>query len=384
MPVPVLRLGVVTAVAAACLVTACGSGSSSDPATDGDSGPRASPPHTIAPSPQTLSPSPSSSPVGSPDHPIAVEAQQSLLDWSAVPGPTKDLVTVGAGTTLTVASGGGTARLTGPHPRTIQAGPHAGITDALLDDAHALVVSEDRLAQRPDVATLVDLRTGKATTLDRASTPPTVVGGTWALGPETLVHATSGPGRSYCLATVDLATGRGSTGWCAEPRHGFSRAAVNGRITTMMTFDDHRPSCRTLGQVSGSDVIPLPGVTPCKGWDSSLTDAGAVWSVVPKERRVELAHFYAHTAGGWYDLGPGTSGSLVTCAGSSYFTRDPASRADPATLLRWSPDTAELSVVYASKGTGSAFLAPPRCGGSRLTVTSFSQAGDEQVTTPVG
>jgi hypothetical protein len=52
-------------------------------------------------------------------------------------------------------------------------------------------------------------------------------------------------------------------------------------------------------------------------------------------------------------------------------------------LLRWSPDTAELSVVYASKGTGNAFLAPPRCGGSHLTVTSFSQAGDEQITTPV-
>jgi hypothetical protein len=151
----------------------------------------------------------------------------------------------------------------------------------------------------------------------------------------------------------------------------------------MMTFDAHHPSCRTVGQVSGADVTSLPGVTPCKGWDSALTASGAVWSVVPKERRIEAAHFYAHTETGWYDLGPGTSGSLVTCGGSSYFTRDPGSRSDPATLLRWSPDSATLSIVYASEGTGNAFLAPPRCGGSHLTVTSYSQAGDEQVTTPV-
>jgi hypothetical protein len=152
----------------------------------------------------------------------------------------------------------------------------------------------------------------------------------------------------------------------------------------MMTFDDHRPSCRTLGQVSGTDVTPLPGVTPCKGWDSSVTDAGAVWSVVPKERRIEAAHFYAHTVTGWYDLGPGVSGSLVTCRDSSYFTRDPGSRTDHAALLRWSPESAGLSVVYESKGAGNAFLAPPRCGGTHLTITSFSQAGDEQVTTPLG
>jgi len=341
-----------------------------------------SPPHTIVTSPETLV---TSSPtVGSADHPAAVRPQQDLLAWHRVSGSTQDVVTVGTGWTLTVPAGGHSARLTGRHPRTIQAGAHSSITDAFLDAGHALVVSEDRLAQDPDVATVVDLRTGKATTLDRSSSPPTVVGGTWALGPDTLVHATSGPHRSYCLATVDLTTGTGSTGWCAEPRHGFSRATVNGRTTTMMTFDDHRPSCRTLGEVSGTDVTPLPGVTPCKGWDSAVTATGAVWSVVPKARRVEVAHFYAHTGTGWYDLGPGTSGSLVTCGGSSYFTRDPGSRTDPATLLRWSPVTAELSVVYRSVGTGNAFLAPPRCGGNRLTVTSYSQAGDEQVTTPVG
>ena len=52
--------------------------------------------------------------------------------------------------------------------------------------------------------------------------------------------------------------------------------------------------------------------------------------------------------------------------------------------MRWSPDTGSLSIAYASKGNGNAFLAPPRCGGTHLTVTSYSQAGDEQVTTNLG
>jgi hypothetical protein len=198
------------------------------------------------------------------------------------------------------------------------------------------------------------------------------------------VHATSDDGHRYCLATVDLATGRGTTGWCAEPRHGFSRASVSSDGTTLMSFDDHHPSCRTLNVVYGRALTPFRGVTRCKGWDSGLLEGTTVWSVVPDNRRIEAAHFYARTSDGWYDLGPGTSGSLVTCAGSAYFTRDPRSRTDHAALLRWSPVTADLAVVYESKGAGNAFLAPPRCGGTHLTVTSYSQAGDEQVTTSLG
>jgi hypothetical protein len=315
---------------------------------------------------------------------VTREPQPQLLDWRPVPGSVKDTVTVGDRWTLTLVSGGHIARLSGPYPRTVSAGPHASITDAFLDDAHALLVSEDRLASKPDRATVVDLDTGTATTLDRTSRPPTVVGGTWALGPASLVHATSGPHHTYCLATVVLATGRGSTGWCAPPRHGFSRAAVTTDGTSMMTFDAHHPSCRTLVEVDGTQLTPFPGVTPCKGWDSALLDGTTVWSVVPKERQIEAAHFYAHTDTGWYDLGPGTSGSLVTCAGDAFFSRDPGSRSDHATLLRWSPGTATLSTVFESKGRGNAFLSPARCGGTHLTVTSYSQAGDQQVTTDLG
>jgi hypothetical protein len=186
------------------------------------------------------------------------------------------------------------------------------------------------------------------------------------------------------VATVDLSTGTGTRGWCAQPRHGFSTASVTNDGISMMTFDDHRPSCRSLVDVSGDRLTPIPGVTPCKGWDSARVGGSTVWSVTPNERRIEVAHFYAHTPTGWYDLGRGTSGSLVTCDGSAYFTRDPGSRTDPATLLRWSPDTTSLSVAFASRGTGNAFLAPPRCGGTHLTVTAYEQAGDQQVTTRLG
>jgi hypothetical protein len=47
--------------------------------------------------------------------------------------------------------------------------------------------------------------------------------------------------------------------------------------------------------------------------------------------------------------------------------------------MRWEPDTASLTVAYESRGTGNAFLSPPRCGGSHLTVTTYQQAGDRQV-----
>jgi hypothetical protein len=346
------------------------------------------PPHTVETSPESLAPSTSdrtaASALGTPDHPVAADATTELLHWKRVPGSTDDLVTVGDGWTLSVPQGGAEATLLGSESMTIPAGAHSSITDAFLDDSHALVVSEDRLAQNPDRAVVVDLPSGRRTVLDGRSDPPTVVGGTWALGPDSLVHATSGSGHRYCLATVDLADGHGTTGWCAQPRHGFSRASVTGDGTALMTFDDHHPSCRTLTTAQGADLETLPGVTDCKGWDSALLDGSTVWSVVPKDSRIEAAHFYAHTDRGWFDLGPGTSGSLVTCDGSAFFTRDPATHSDPATLMRWDPATSGLSIAYKSKGTGNAFLAPPRCGGTHLTVTSYSQAGDEQVMTNLG
>ncbi len=365
------------AVAAMLALVGCGSGGSSD-AGGATTGPTSSAPSSGGP---TSSGSPSA---GSSDHPVVVAPSTDLLGWHDVPGPTGDTVTVGGPWTLTVAQGGDRATLAGPHPRTVSAGAHSSITDAFLDGTHALVVSEDDLAETPDVATLVDLGTGSARRLDRTSRPPTSVGGTWALGPSLIAHATAGRARAYCVAFVALDTSRTEARPCVPPRHGFSRAALTPDGETLMRFDAQRPSCRTLLARTGSSFSPLPGVTPCKGWDSVALPGGAAWSVIPKDRRVEVAHFYAHAGDGWYDLGTGASGSLVACAGSAYFVRDPATRQDPATLLRWDPADTTLATVFASRGRGNAFLSPPRCGGDHVTVTAFAQAGDQQVTAGVG
>jgi hypothetical protein len=359
---------VVAAAGLAAVLAGCGGGSEGDPA----GGP---------PSPSTHGTT-AGSPVGTgaADHPTPVSPGTDLLGWKPVPGPSGDLVTVGDGWTLAVPQDGHEARLRGPRRVTIRAPAHSSVTDAFLDRDHALVVSEDDRATEPARAVVVDLRSGRTTTLDAHVSPPTAVGGTWALGPDRVVHATPGPRHTYCLATVDLTTRTGDRGWCAEPRHGFSRAAATDAGTSMMTFDAHHPSCRTLVEVEDDAVTPLPGVPGCLGWDSLLLDDGAVWSVVPHQRRIEVAHLYAHTATGWWDLGRGTSGTLVGCAGAAYFVRDPHRSSDPARLLRWEGGSADLSVVFASRGRGRAFLAAPRCGGDHLTVSAFSSAGDQQVT----
>ncbi len=63
--------------------------------------------------------------------------------------------------------------------------------------------------------------------------------------------------------------------------------------------------------------------------------------------------------------------------------RDPQRSSDPARLLRIDPAAGTTEVVYESAGTGRAFLSAPRCGGTDLTLTAFTAAGDEQVTASV-
>ncbi len=373
---------------AALALGGCGEGSSSS--VDGahspgsPSSPMSSSSSGTTGSDGSSAPTPSPTSLGTSDHPLVVRPTSDPLPWKPVPGSTRDEVTVSGDWTLTVPSDGDSARLAGPHSRTIAAGTHSSISDAFLDGTHALVVSEDDLARTPDVATLVDLASGRTTTLDRTSRPPTSVGGTWALGPASLAHATAGPDRRYCVAFLDLDSGRPDGRYCVPPRNGLSRASITDGGTTLMRFDAQRPSCRTLLTRSGARFTPLPGVTPCKGWDSTSVPGGTVWSVVAKERRIEAAHVFSHTSAGWFDLGRGTSGTLVACAGAAYFVRDPATRQDPAALLRWDPAQHALATVFTSTGRGNAFLSPPRCGGDHLTVTAFAAAGDQQVTAAVG
>ena len=103
---------------------------------------------------------------------------------------------------------------------------------------------------------------------------------------------------------------------------------------------------------------------------------------MPKENQIETAQFFARVGDGYFDLGPGTSGSLVACAGSAYFAREPQRDGDPARLMRWSPE-GELTVAYEAGKGGQATLSAPRCGGDAITVTALTSKGDEQVSAPV-
>lgn len=345
----------------AALVAAAALGACSEAGPAGD----ASPSSSAADPSASSTPSPTGSPAAAP------------ADWRPAAAGTEESVTTNGEWTLTVAADRASATLEGP------GGVHGfqerdrQVSDALLSDTHAVVVLQDRHESRPAVATVVDLASGRQRVLDDTSGVPTTTGGTWALGEDRLVHATVGPGRAYCLASVDLATGAGAIEWCAEERHGFNGAQLTPAGLTLMTFDDARPSCRTVVTVADGRTAPIPGATACRGWDAALLDSGPVWSEVTNESRVEAGVFRARTDDGVVDLGPGTSGTLVACVGSAYFVRDSEGGREPARLMRW--DGHELTVAYESP-RGPAFLERPRCGGAALTVSAFAEGGDEQVT----
>lgn len=313
---------------------------------------------------------------GTAEEPVVLPPEVQLLDWRPLPGPVGDTVTRSGDWTLTVNEAGTRAELEGPGSSSGSGSSDERITDAFIDGEYAVVVFQDKQETRPNRAEVTDLATGRGFTVDGSSDVPTTTGGSWALGQGRLLHATVDR-RSYCLASVDLATRKSTRGWCAPARHGFNSARITPAGDSLLTFDDSQPACRTVVAVSGTAIEPFPGVPDCKGWDGLLVDGGAVWSVIPKENQVEAAHFYARSADGYYDLGPGTSGSLTWCADAAYFVRDPQRDGAPAALMRWSPDDG-LAVVYQSPG-GQAFLAEPRCGGDTMSVTALAEGGDEQV-----
>jgi hypothetical protein len=334
----------------------------------------------------SVSPSPTTTPTEpSPTNPGSgpIEAKMDLLDWESVPGPIDDLVTRAGSWTLTVNQQRSKATLDGPNPLVFDAAKRSRISDALIDGEYVLLVSQDTLEEDPATATIIELDTGRHTTIDGDSEVPTVNGGTWALGAGRVVHPTV-DGGGYCLAQHTLATARSEVGWCAEDRHGFNHAIISDYAIALLTFDDAQPSCRTIVALRQGEAVPLEatpfeGVTECKGWDgATLPDGQEIWSVVPKESRIDAGHFFAEGPSGNVDLGPGTSGSLTVCGAAAYFTRDPQREGDPAQLLSWTGE--ELTVVYESPSGGEAFITTPlRCGGDELTLTLLSEAGDEQV-----
>lgn len=346
-------------------------------------------PTPAAPSSAEAAPSPSPDPAASestssstaPSAPANPEPVTALLPWEPALRPVEETVTRGGAWTIVVDQERSLATIDGPTPRTVAGDKRFRISDVLLDTAYAVVVTSDSLEEKPAIATVLDLATGKQTRVDGRSEVPTTNGGTWALRGNRLVHATV-DGGDYCLAERDLASGTAAVSWCAKPRQGFNNAQVTPAGLTVMGFDDQRPSCRTLGTVAGDGFEPFADVAECKGWAGVVTDAGAVWSVIPRENNLDQALVYARTATGVVALGPATAGTLTWCAGATYFVRDPQTQGDPARLLRWT-DAGAFETVYESKG-GQAFLSGPRCGGDRLTVSAFAESGDEQVTAPLG
>lgn len=319
--------------------------------------------------------SPTAEPTG------AVTPTTDLLDWSPVPGSSKDVVTSNGDWTLRVSVSGRRASLEGPDGVTTGATGSSGrVSDALLDQNWAVVVRQDPTEQQPSRATITDLETGRLFALSGGSDMPTVNGGTWALGADRVVHATMSRGR-YCLASVDLTTQRSSLGYCAPMRSGFNSAHLTDAGDSLLSFDDSQPSCQSVLDITSSPAEPFPGVTRCKAGEGLLTGDGAVWSVIAKPNQYENATFHARVGDRSVDLGPGTTGSLIACGGAAYFVRDPRTDTGTAALMRWADD--ELSVVYESPA-GPAFLSEPRCGGDRITVTAFAEGGDEQVEAPTG
>lgn len=322
-----------------------------------------------------------SEPGPGPAAPSVARAAEEPLEWRPVDGPVDATATRNADWTLTVAADGRSWDLDGPSSGSGGEGEGQRVSDALLDEDWAVVVLQDDAEQRPSSARVTELATGDTFTIDGNSRVPTTTGGTWALGDDRLVHATVHDGR-YCLAEVDPDSQTSSVTWCAPERHGFSTAHVSADGVSLLTFDDARPSCRTLVTLDGGTPTPYPGVPECAGWEGALLEDGAVWSVIPDERRVEEARFHARSGQDVVDLGAGVAGSLVTCAGAAYFVRDPEREGDPAVLARWTADEG-MSVAYESP-PGQAFLEPPRCGGDAITVTARASSGDEQVTAYVG
>lgn len=341
-----------------------------------DAGPPSAPPSSATPAPSETPASPSESAPGSPSE---TPSQPSGLDWRPVPGPVADSVTVSGRWRLTATEDGRRVLLDGPRPDTFEAPRGYAFTEALLDGRYAVVVAEHEQATRPNVATVVELASGET---GEADVPPGV-GGSWALG-SGLLATTVSRGRDYCLAVADLVAGSaGRAGPCVPPRHGISNLTIGPAGTSAMTFDDSRPSCRTLNRVEGERFVPLAGVGECRGWEAVMTETFAAWTEVPDERRIEEAELFLDAGAGVVELGPVTTGSLTWCGSSAYVVRDPQRSSDPARLLRVDVEAGTTEVVYETRATGRAFLSEPRCGGSDLTITAYSDEGDEQVTARV-
>ena len=315
---------------------------------------------------------------GTIDRPTVVEPVPAPLEWRDtgvdpgtryVKGPEWEALGTSDDTSVELARDGDAVRIPAGRDRTI--------SEVLMTTGWAVVVKQDEAETAPSQVAVVDLATGGQS---EVVTPPPASGGSWALTGGDLYYPTYGDDRAYCLATYALADSNGEDGWCAPARSGFSGLTASEHGVGIMTFDDARPvACRTVNLLDGSGVPqPVEGPQDCAAWDVAATVDGALWSEVPEPRRQEEGRFHASADGGYFDLGPGTTGTAVPCGDSVFFVRDPQGADEPARLMRWTPGHT-LEVAYESDSVGNAFLGEPACGGGVLTLSSFGDKGDEQV-----
>lgn len=257
----------------------------------------------------------------------------------------------------------------------------SGEVNAVLLEGDTAVISYAYGGER--VAGLgyrIDLTSGERTEI---ITPEPANGGDWALMDDSLYYPALGEDQRACLATLAVSDGNGEEGWCPDGRVGIAEIDANEHGVSAMLFDYASAiSCRTLTLLDRAGVPqPFDGPTECLGWDVAATSTGMIWSEVPRPRRQEMAVFHAVVDGESQQLAKGTTGSLTSCGGDAFFVRDPATMNDPARLVRW--DGSQLSVAYESASRGNAFLGKPECADGILTISSFGEDGDEQVSASV-
>jgi len=356
------------------LLLAYGAGCGSDePSGSGPAGDPTDTPTSNAPESPTADPS---STTGTDE----VAPTTALLDWRPTGGSPEDRRTVGAEWTALVDPSGTAVTFEGPAGEVVvQAGGRRRVGDLLMNDDWALVVASDEQERQPTSAQVVDLSDGTVHDV----TDPRPTPSSYALAGDRVLFGSYGDAGAYCLADVAADSGTGDAAWCAPRRTGLTRITHGAGGTAFLAFDDQRPvSCRTPMLLADGRAKPVAEAEACSAWDVAATPGGAVWSEVTNERQAEEGRFRAVRDGTTYDLGPGTTSTLVPCGDSAWFVRDPQSRRDPARLMRWTPD-ATLEVAFESRARGNAFLAPPECAGDVLTVSAFGPRGDEQVSATV-
>ena len=215
---------------------------------------------------------------------------------------------------------------------TVRGRPRQRISDALLDGTHAVVVLQDRQEQPPERGHGRRPALGQARSRSTAPpTPPTTIGGTWALGDG---HLCTRPSRPAAPTASPRSTSRpGSRRSAGAPRRGTASTAPRSPppATSLMTFDDAPPVLpHRRARSTARDVDAVPGRPRLHGLGRGCSlDDGAVWSVIPNEHRIEAAHFYARTGDGYYDLGPGTSGTPDLVRRRGVLRPRPAARRRP-------------------------------------------------------